>query len=706
MVVKSSEVPGHTPEVTAKDDFRKAFKDVVIPTDFDDEQSFLGWAVKTFEDDLEDDRENREQGLSDAKFVVGEQWDEFVKQNRVAAQKPTLVFNRLPAFVAQILGNNRLNKTDIKIVADDRAFVETAKVREGLIRSIQKTSRADIAYNKALENQVITGLGNFEVMLEYAYDDVFEQDIKIKPISNAFSVVWDRRADEPTGGDAGHCFIVDTMTHEDFKREWPDASTADVTSDTQLLGSDPGGRWTNQDDIRVVRMWRMRSHRRIFALLRAEEGETDGEDVVDITDMPPEDFQDRIVTNEQGLPIMREVDRKYAQLYTFTATDILEGPYELPINRVPVFRVPGWDINVGQERFRFGLIRFLKDPQKLHNYWRSIIAEKLMTSPKGTWVASEAAIAGRETEWRESHLSNDPLLVYNDEGQIPQRTPPSQIESGLIQEAGMTSQDLRDISNMHEASFGQQSNEVSGKAILARQRVGETGTVIYQDNLNIAIEACGDVCNQLIPFAYDTTRTIKILGEEDEELTPIVINDSVTEGSVDITAGKYSVSSSTGPSFVTKRVEAADSMLNMVNAMPDTLAVAADKIVEAQDWPGASEIARRIRLNLPPGMLKDSDLTDEQKAQQQQALEAQGIQQQKEDMLFQLELAEKQARVNEMEARATQAEALAAKALASIEVDQFTAVADVESDRVKSVLKSAEIFAKITDDSEVDNPIT
>jgi hypothetical protein len=82
-------------------------------------------------------------------------------------------------------------------------------------------------------------------------------------------------------------------------------------------------------------------------------------------------------------------------------------------------------------------------------------------------------------------------------------------------------------------------------------------------------------------------------------------------------------------------------------------------------------------------------------------LEAQGIQQQKEDMLFQLELAEKQARVSEMQARATQAEALAARALASIEIDQFTAVADVESDRVKSVLKSAEIFAKITDDSEV-----
>lgn len=702
MADESPTVPGHTPDVTAKDDFRSAFKDVVLPTDFDDEQSFLRWAVQTFDDDLEDDRENREQAISDGKFVVGEQWDKATKAIRRAARKPTLVFNRLPAFIAQIIGNRRLNKTDIKIVADDAVFKKTAQVREGLVRSIQKISNAEVAYNKALENQVISGMGNFEITLEYAYDDVFEQDIKIKAINNGLSVVWDRRSDEPSGGDAGHCWLVDTMTTEDFKREWPDANPADPTTDTRLLGYEIGDGWVTQDEVRVVRMWRIRSHRRILALLRAAKGEVDGEDVVDVTDMDPKEFTDRIVTNAQGLPVMREADRKYAQLYIFTATKILEGPYELPINRVPVFRVPGWDINVGDRRYRFGLIRFLKDPQKLHNYWRSIIAEKLMLTPKGNWIASEDAVAGRQEEWRESHLSDNPLLVYNENTQKPERTDPSQIESGLIQEASMTSQDLRDISNLHEASFGQQSNEVSGKAILARQRVGETGTVIYQDNLDIAIEAGGDVINQLIPFTYDTIRTIKVMGEEDEELTPVVINDTTNEDSVDITAGKYAVSSSTGPSFVTKRVEAADNMLNMVNAMPDVLGVAADKIVEAQDWPGATEIARRIRLNMPAGVLKESDMSDEQKQRVASQAEAQAVQQQKEDMLFRLELAEKQASVNEQNARATQAEALAAKALASVKIDQFRAVADVESDRVKNILEGAKFFSEVTNDSETE----
>jgi hypothetical protein len=54
-----------------------------------------------------------------------------------------------------------------------------ASVREGLIRNIQKESRADIAYDKALENQVITGIGNFGLELDYEDDDVFDQKIMV-----------------------------------------------------------------------------------------------------------------------------------------------------------------------------------------------------------------------------------------------------------------------------------------------------------------------------------------------------------------------------------------------------------------------------------------------------------------------------------------------------------------------------------------------
>ena len=508
--------------------------------------------------------------------------------------------------------------------------------------------------------------------------------------------MWDRKIQDPTGADATHVFVDHTIKRSEFNREWPDASPADLSLNISLLGHSIRDGWVTDDDVRIVHFWRMKSRKRIVALVRDEDGT---EDVEDVTDRDIEEFQDRLVTNAQGIPIMREVDRKFAELYIISALDILEGPYELPISRVPVFRVPGWELNVGEKRVRFGLIRFLKDPQRLHNYWRSIIAEKLMQTPKGTWIASNTAVDGREAMWRNSHLSDDSLLIYNDEAaNKPERVPPTQIEAGLIEQAGMAAQDLRDISNLHEASLGQQSNEVSGKAILARQRVGETGTVIYQDNLDLAIEACGGVLNQLIPFAYDTARTIKILGEDGQDLPPAVINDDTDVNSVDITAGKYSVSITTGPSFVTKRVEAAESMLNMVNAMPQTMAVAVDKIVEAQDWPGSEEIARRLRLGLPPGIISEKDMTPEQKQAAQVAQQQVQVEQQKQDALFAIELRLKEAQAKQAEGLATQAEANASKALEGIDIDRFKAVADVADGRVKRVLEAIQTFNNVTEE--------
>lgn len=689
-------VQGQKTKKTAKDDFKAAFKKIKLPDDFDNKEDFLRHATTLFDEDLDHDRANREKGESDASFSAGDQWDDDTQAKREAAKKPTLTFNRLIAFIGQIIGNRRLNETVVNIIPDDDGFKDTAKLREGLVRSIQKDSKANIAYNKALENQVISGIGNFEVCLEYAYDDVFEQDVKIKSINNPFAVVWDRKIQDPTGADATHVFVDHTIKRSEFNKEWPDAAPADLSLNTSLLGHSIRDGWVTNDDVRIVHFWRMRSRKRIVALVRDEDGT---EDVEDVTEQNIEDFQDRLVTNQQGVPIMREVDRKFAELYIISALDILEGPYELPISRVPVFRVPGWELNIGEKKTRFGLIRFLKDPQRLHNYWRSVIAEKLMLTPKGNWIASETAVSGREDEWRNSHLTDDPLLVYNDEAaSAPTRVPPSQIEAGLIEQAGMAAQDLRDISNLHEASLGQQSNEVSGKAILARQRVGETGTVIYQDNLDLAIEECGGVINQLIPFAYDTARTIKILGEDGKDLPPAVINDDTNAKSMDITAGKYSVSITTGPSYVTKRVEASDSMLNMVNAMPQTMAVAADKIVEAQDWPNSEEIARRLRLSLPPGMVSEKDMSDEQKQTTATAQQQAQVEQQKNDAVLAAELRLKEAQAKQAEALATQAEANAAKALAGVEIDQFKAVADVKDGRVKRVLEAIQTFNNVTEE--------
>ena len=655
---------------------RKAKK----PDDFDSEETFLEYVRTTFDQDRTADHANRVQMVEDTRFVAGEQWDYAVKERRERASKPTLTINRLPAYVAQLVGNRRLNDTGIKVVPDHGGSKSIAKIREGLIRSIQKVSKAQYVFDKAFEQQVIGGLGNFQVHLDYAHDDVFEQDIKIAAIPNPLSVVWDRMSVEPTGADAAHVFVTDRLPRKEFERRYPKATAGEFEGGLSE-GTTVG--WDTADTVQVVSFWRMRSEQRTVAL------QTDG-DVIDVTDLDLSLWWDSVAQGPDGAPMIREVQRKYAQMHLCSATDILAGPYDLPVQRVPVFRVPGWEVFVEGDRFRWGLIRFLRDPQKLHNYWRSTIAEKLVGSPKAKWVASSAAVEGREDEWRRSHLSDDPLLIYNAEsGAPPIRTPPLDLETALIHEAGVASQDIRDVSNIHEANLGQQSNEVSGKAIMARQRVGEVGSVIYPDNLNMAIEEVGRVINHLIPFVYDTPRIVKVLGEDMMTEEQVRINDAEDPESEDITVGKYSVSITTGPSYVTRREEAREEMMAMVNAMPQTMAIAADKIVEAQEWPGADAIARRIRSQLPPGMIGPDDMDEKEQAAMQQQAQAAEQQEQIQQAMLQLEMAGKQADVEYKQARTREALARAVQAEAQAQLAEANAaksISEIERGEVETSL--------------------
>lgn len=620
---------------------------IKAPDDFDSVEDFLTYARKLYEDDRDADQENRDAAIEDAEFFAGKQWESTIKQRREQKRKPVLTVNRTVAFVGQIVGTRRMNDTQIKVLPEHGGTRKIAETRQGLIRNCEKKSKADRAYDTALQNCVVGGIGNFGVCLDYARFDVFEQDIVFKEYPDAFSVVWDRLSVDKTGRDANHVFVTETITRNEYENRYPWATPSEFVD----LDADAMVGWFDGDDVRLVDFWRMRYRPATIAMLQSGE-------IVDITDLDEEDRAALpvMVNPATGQPYVRETQRPYAEKYVLSGSDILEGPYELEISRVPVFRVPAWEITINGTRHRFGLVRFLKDPQRLHNYWRSTIAEKLMMAPRARWMASDAAVSGREAQWREAHLSDDPLLVWNGEsGQPPVFTPPAQIEVALVQEANMSVQDLRDVSNLHEASLGQQSNEVSGKAIVARQRVGDIGTVVYHDNLNAAIGEAGEVVNELIPAAYPTARIIRTLGADDKEAFQ-KINDPNDPESLDIGVGLYSVHITTGPSTATRRVEAQEAMLSVFNAAPQVFANAADLWAEQLDFPGSEKLAKRLRQLMPPNLIDPEDLDEKEREQYEQQLEASNqaaqLKQQVEVAQLQAELAEQKARTDKAMAEA------------------------------------------------------
>lgn len=598
-------------------DTSKKVKDSYVPEGYDSVDEFLEDMRKEYELDLEFDRANRENALDDKQFAAGEQWDAEVLKHR--AGLPCLTINTVPQFTAQLVGDWRQNRNAVKVVPSENGDVDTASVRGDLIRAIEMKSRASRVYDDAFESAVICGDGAFRISVEYAKDDVFDQDIFVRPIDDALSVVWDRLSLDPTGRDARHCFVDDTLPVKEFKFRFGNECYSELNDMSAGKRTElRAGGWFTDDEARITEYWRMIERDRLLGLF--EDGS--------IHVMEADKIDD--ITEKHGYPVRTRIAPcMYAQMHLVTGHAILGGPYEYKLNRVPIIRMSGRVINVGGRRIRYGLVRMMKDAVRLRNFWRSIAAEQLGYAPKAQWMATEAAVEGREDDLRKAHLTRDPLLIFNDEavfGGNVQRLEPPAPQMALLNEAQVNSQDMKDITGIHDASLGIKSNETSGKAIMARQREGDTASITFYDNGDAAILEGGDVINQLISTTHDGTRIIRTVGD-DEAVKFVKINDPADPTSPNLAINNYDVALTTGTSYTTRRVEAAEAMMQAIQVYPELMQIAGDLVVKAQDWPGAEDLAARLQKTIPPQFLSEEEKQQSGVQEQQPGLPPELMQQ-------------------------------------------------------------------------------
>jgi len=169
---------------------------------------------------------------------------------------------------------------------------------------------------------------------------------------------------------------------------------------------------------------------------------------------------------------------------------------------------------------------------------------------------------------------------------------------------------------MYQASLGNEGQEKSGRAILARQRQGSIGSFVFTDHFEAALVYSAKVIVDLIPKIYNTERIIRIMGEDGKE-QPVPINarqeiveqqgqmtpqdmmvkpqPGITDYWNDLSIGKYDVTVTIGPSYTTQRQEAAEMLIELATAVPQLAAVAIDLIVKNLDLPGADDLLKRAR---------------------------------------------------------------------------------------------------------------
>lgn len=609
------------------------------------DQELLTEAKARFKRCQDFESDARARFTDDLKFVNadsdnGWQWPDSIRLSRQDDAKPMLTINKTRQHALMVINESKENKPGVRVnaVGGDASY-DSAQVYEGVIRHIEYQSNAADAYDTALDFQVKGGIGYWRVVSDYAGDDSFDQELFIRPMRNPLAVYMDPDIKEIDGSDSKFCFIFDDMKREDFNRKYP--NWKDEVGDGAFGEYND---WCTKDTVRVAEYYYV-SYKKDTLVALPVPG-PDGMPRIEMLKLSDlrRDMPDLAKVAMADETIQRRTIQTPRVEWCMIAGDQIIDRSTWPGSTIPVVRVVGEEVVIEGKLDRKGHVRNLKDPQRMYNYWSSSAVEHVALQTKTPYLADTRAIEGFEAYWDTANTENHAYLPYNsvdDQGQPiapPSRQESPQMSAGYIQGMQAAAEEMKMVSGQNDALMGAPTQEIAGVAIARRQKQADRSTMHFRDNLAKAIRYTGKILIDVIPFIYDTPRTIRILAEDGSDDT-VQINPQQQQPMVEQpkqdgtdgvdrafnpAMGKYEVVADSGPSYSSKREEAFDAMTALAVQNPQLLAIAGDLYMKAADFPMADELAERFKNSIPANIRGEGPPPELEQAQQTiQQLQAQ-----------------------------------------------------------------------------------
>lgn len=561
----------------------------------DQEEEILKDLKNNFKNCLDYYGELHEKMREDFAFYSGDQWEEREFNKRKVSGRPRETFNQLGQFVDQVVNASKLNPPSIGVKAgDNNASPRTVQVMGAAIKQYEASSRASKAYLRAFENAVISGFGAFRLRLDYENENSFNQTIKIEAISNPFDVMIDPSFDD-NYDNISYGFISKTMDKEEFLKLYPQVDET-ITNWNEYKDGD----WITDTEVRIVEYFYLSYEKQEVYLV-------EGKAVLS------KEQYELIKNNKPKILKKRTVTKKVVNWVKSNGKEILEKT-TFPGSRIPIIPVFGNNYVLEGKLYFEGIVRQVKSAQRKYNYVANSALEMVSNMSKGKILVPEGSLENHYDDWDNINTSNKPYLEYKPTSLdgttgIPP-TPFSQqynvdVVANLIE---MSSSEMKSITGIYDPTLGKEkTGEVSGIALLTKQRQSQVTNFKYIDALSDSLEYAGAIMLDIIPYIVDEDTVIKIKDDNSNGEVNVVLGEDLE---VDFSKGKMNVEITVGPYGETQRQESAQSMLALMQAYPEAVSLIADKFVEAQDWAGSDIIAKRLKTLLP-AELQDSDPEDE-----------------------------------------------------------------------------------------------
>lgn len=311
----------------------------------------------------------------------------------------------------------------------------------------------------------------------------------------------------------------------------------------------------------------------------------------------------------------RKIIRESRITYRKIAGDYVIDETEFKAEMLPLVFVDhdSWVDAKGRQHTR-SFLHDVIDTQRYLNYLRTQSAYVLKSSRYDQWLVSSDHVKSPKTQeiWRNPYriqgaLRYDPAP----DGSRPQQIAPPELSQSLTQQMSVAMDDLYTSTGLYAARMGQQGNEVSGAAIDARTRQGNSSTFPSFTAINRAITAAGEIINERIPQVFDVERTITIMTAS-EGVKTVTINKQLDEYGEkienDLRKGVYQVRLLPGPSYEGQKELALESLRLVLQENPAIFNLVADLYAENLPLANTINIANRLKTLVPPEIIEAGKL--------------------------------------------------------------------------------------------------